>query len=213
MIPKIIHQIWVGGPVPSELVPCIDSWKNLHSQWDHYLWSDGDLEWLHNQKLFDNAADYVPDHAVGQFKADIARYEILYHYGGVYVDADFEALHPIDDLVDNVEAFSAEQPIGDLPANSIIGVQPYNETMKKCIDKLFHRAHKYRNTSAARISGPKLFGPFAKQDTSFTIYSADWFFPYSWKDVEQNQLLYSTESCYAVHHWYHRRTMFDRPLE
>jgi len=84
---KIIHQIWIGNnPMPEKW---INTWKNDYIQknpdWQHILWDE--------EKL--NA--FVPDMFNGEVymnektfngKSDIARYEILYKYGGVYIDAD-----------------------------------------------------------------------------------------------------------------------------
>lgn len=46
---------------------------------------------LYNQEAFDHASNY------GE-QSDILRYELLYLYGGVYVDTDMQAVRPLDDL-------------------------------------------------------------------------------------------------------------------
>lgn len=85
-IPKIIHQIWIGDKAapPKQW---LDTWSvNFMQQnpgYTYVLWRDEDLENLQmrNRALYD-AEKTLPG------KADIARYEILHRYGGVYVDAD-----------------------------------------------------------------------------------------------------------------------------
>ncbi|KAF0695702.1 Aste57867_13502 [Aphanomyces stellatus] len=42
--------------------------------------------------------------------ADMARYAMLYHYGGVYADADFECLQSFDDLID-LDLFLSFEPL------------------------------------------------------------------------------------------------------
>ena len=62
---------------------------------------------LRNQDLFD-AAEHPAQ------RADLARFEILLRFGGVYVDTDFEALAPIQARLEDVECFVARDvpPLG-----------------------------------------------------------------------------------------------------
>ena len=84
MIPKIIHQIWIGdkNECPKDLM---DTWTKKNGSWDHMLWNDENIFQLINQNQFD-AYRELPG------KADILRYEILHRYGGLFVDADSKAV-------------------------------------------------------------------------------------------------------------------------
>jgi mannosyltransferase OCH1-like enzyme len=90
-IPKIIHQIWLGGPVPEEFESLMASWKVMHPDWIYLLWTDENVDvlTLKNDSLFQAARNY------GQ-KADIVRYELLNQFGGLYVDVDFRCLKRFD---------------------------------------------------------------------------------------------------------------------
>lgn len=85
-IPKIIHQIWIGDKAEPPM-QWIETWsKDFVEQnpgYIHVLWRDEDLKGIdmQNRDLYD-AEPTLPG------KADIARYEILRRYGGIYVDAD-----------------------------------------------------------------------------------------------------------------------------
>jgi len=85
-IPKIIHQIWIGDKAEPPM-QWIETWsKDFVEQnpgYVHVLWRDEDLKILEmvNRDLYD-AEPTLPG------KADIARYELLRRYGGVYIDAD-----------------------------------------------------------------------------------------------------------------------------
>lgn len=104
-IPKIIHQIWLGSPLPKQYKKYQKSWRHHHPDWEYKLWTDADVEafQLHNKKLFDEAKNY------GE-KSDIFRYEILHRYGGVYIDTDIECLKPFDIFI-IATIFMLEQPI------------------------------------------------------------------------------------------------------
>ena len=38
MIPKIIHQIWLGPLPPPQR--WLDSWRDHHPDWDYHLWTN-----------------------------------------------------------------------------------------------------------------------------------------------------------------------------
>lgn len=92
-IPKIIHQIWLGGPLPEKYKEIQKTWQKYHPDWEYRLWTDEDAKnfAMKNRELFDSATN------LGE-KADIFRYEILYRHGGLYVDTDFECLRSFDTL-------------------------------------------------------------------------------------------------------------------
>ncbi len=99
IIPKIIHQIWLGdGDVPIKYLSFIDSWKSHHPDWEYHLWTVDHLIPLRNQRSYDQTTDVVQ-------KTNIVRYEVLYQYGGIYVELvegisrslQTEGLAPIDE--------------------------------------------------------------------------------------------------------------------
>jgi len=86
MIPKIIHQIWIGDkPQPTRLT---ETWRMFG--YEYVLWDEKKID---NLKMV-NEDKYNRFYKEKKFygAADIARVEILYQYGGIYVDADFERL-------------------------------------------------------------------------------------------------------------------------
>lgn len=97
MIPKIIHQIWVGDkPAPKKWM---DTWKEKNPGWEYILWDNKKIKELDiiNKKQFQHYWDYKIWHGV----ADILRYQILYEYGGIMPGADSKCLRSIDDLFEN----------------------------------------------------------------------------------------------------------------
>ena len=92
-IPKIIHQVWLGSPFPEKYSYFQSTWQTFHPDWEYILWTEKEIEefGLVNQAAYDESTNY------GQ-KSDIARYEILYRMGGLYVDTDFECFKNFDIL-------------------------------------------------------------------------------------------------------------------
>ena len=123
-IPKIIHQLWIGHhKVPYKF---IDTWRkdyiNSNPSWQYRLWREEDLDGIdmQNRKIYDEESVYCG-------KADIARYEILHQYGGLWIDADTVWLgdKSLDTLIEgakNTNFFVAHEPSGSTPAMSIKSV-------------------------------------------------------------------------------------------
>ncbi|KAF2213531.1 glycosyltransferase family 32 protein [Cercospora zeae-maydis SCOH1-5] len=90
-VPKIIHQIFLSDGRPDTLLtkyePVIDSCKQLHPEWEAHVWTHRESETF--------MAEYYPEihpHYIGYRqniqRANILRYALLHHFGGVYLDLD-----------------------------------------------------------------------------------------------------------------------------
>jgi len=94
-IPKKIHQVWLGSPVPERYNEWRKSWKRFNPNWEYRLWTDDDLNPseinITNWTVFNSITN------MGQ-KSDYLRYHILNQYGGLYADTDYECLKPFDEL-------------------------------------------------------------------------------------------------------------------
>ena len=97
MTPKIIHYVWVGGaPKPPIVLHCIESWRNMCPDWELREWNDSTMGDIGNR--------YVQEaysHRKWAFVADWMRLNVLYRYGGFYLDTDMELLKPIDRFLEN----------------------------------------------------------------------------------------------------------------
>lgn len=109
-IPKTIHQIWIGDhPMPTALKDCIKTVREKHPSWDYVLWTDDNLpENFSLRREYEGVrghqglCDSNPNVELGR-KGDVLRMEVLWKYGGVYLDTDVEALKPIDELLNEHE--------------------------------------------------------------------------------------------------------------
>lgn len=103
LIPRVIHQIWIGKKLPPQEL--MNTWKI--SGFDYVLWDEEALSKLTmvNQDKY----DYFYNKKVFHGCADIARVEILKQYGGVYIDADTRCLKPLPDTwFDNYNFFAVQ---------------------------------------------------------------------------------------------------------
>ncbi len=94
-IPKIIHQLWIGPkPRPSRFMK---TWEDKHPSFEYIFWNEAELR----KRDFNlQCAHRINEIEEINGKADIIRWEILYHYGGLFVDADSMCIEPFDDLIE-----------------------------------------------------------------------------------------------------------------
>lgn len=81
-------------------------------------------------------------------KSDIARYVIVYLYGGIYVDTDFQCIKNIDNLFgDNVDMFYIpfKDILGMRVFNGVFGAKRNHEMLRITIDNMKKRLRKGRN--------------------------------------------------------------------
>jgi mannosyltransferase OCH1-like enzyme len=98
MIPRLIHQSWKTDDIPERWRPLQESWQLLHPNYEYHYWTDrSNREFI---AKYDH--EFIPlydSYPLAIERAELARYLILYHLGGLYVDMDFEALRPVDKLL------------------------------------------------------------------------------------------------------------------
>lgn len=205
MIPRLFHSVWVGPPMPEHLAEYVATWTRVHTGWHHKVWGESDLDWLQNQELFDFAEAVTRHH--GQFRADIARYEVLHRYGGVYVDCDFEALCPIDDLLMGVDCFAAWETDDVWINNAIMGCVPGHPLLIELIDGLPANVKRHRGKRPNVTSGPQYLTPLMRDRDDVTLFRSAQFYPFRWDQLERRGEHFP--EAYAVHHW-ERKTALAR---
>lgn len=130
-IEKIIHIIWLGSKLPDKYNVFVDSWRKNHESWEVILWDDSRVENfdIKNKKLYNSANNFG-------IKSDLLRLEILYQYGGVYVDTDLFSIKPLDDLIGLDLFVGLEYESNLLINNAIIGSCKRNPIIGKMLDEL-----------------------------------------------------------------------------
>ncbi len=192
IIPKIFHRVWMGKkPMPQEFIDYGRSWEIMHPDWEMKLWTEDNLFPLKNQKLFDNAIHVVQ-------KCEIARLEIIYNIGGVYLDCDFECLKNIDDLLAGIEGFTACEDPG-IFSMGIMGAVPGYKAYGVLVDGLEESLNKYKDYPINHQAGP-MYATRKKDEISYiTMFAPELFYPYSYREMYRKGE--SFPNAYAVHHW------------
>ncbi|MCR4657565.1 MAG: hypothetical protein K5770_15270 [Lachnospiraceae bacterium] len=128
IIPKTIHSFWFSGEKkPYSYQKCVDTWKNVLDDYEI-------IEW--NQENYDcNCHPFVKkaiEVGAWAYASDYARLDVLYKYGGIYLDQDVEVFRPFDPLLcnDAILSFSSVIQI-DL---AVMGSKRDNSLIRSLMD-------------------------------------------------------------------------------
>lgn len=115
----IIHSFWFSGEEKPKLYQrCVDSWRRFCPGFEIVEWNTENYDVTKNQYMYE-----AFENRKWAFVSDYARLDILYRYGGIYMDMDVELLAPIDQLL-QADSFFCRQEDGFLELGSGFGVLP-----------------------------------------------------------------------------------------
>jgi hypothetical protein len=219
LIPKIIHQTWKTGDVPERFRSFQQSWRDLHPGWAYRLWTDDDnrafiaREYSWFLPIFDAYPEAI-------CRADAIRYFLLRHYGGVYADLDFEALEPLDTLLEGEAAVLGWEPerhmqwhrqaMGDrrgLVCNALMASPPGHPFWDHVIEWLVRQRHE---PGPLEATGPFLMtraletyrGPVpVRMLASEVLYPLDSTETSEGRAFDLDIWVEKTRRACAVHHW------------
>ena len=137
MIPKIIHYCWVGNaPKPKSVLYCIESWKKFCPDYEIREWNESNYDFTKNKYM-----KQAYEAKKWGFVPDYARLDIIYEYGGIYLDTDVEIIRSFDELLDQ-EAFMGFEETGEktyyVNCGQGFGAVPHHEIIKKARDLYEH---------------------------------------------------------------------------
>lgn len=201
-IPKKIHQIWLGGPVPDAFKAYMKSWQDKHPDWQYYLWTDENVHevTLYNQAYFDQSAG---NYGV---QSDLLKWELIYQFGGLYVDVDFECLQPLDEFHYAYDFYTGIQPLDTRYVQlgaALFAAAPGNPILKHCIETIaddWHHQHTVIKTGPVHFT--KSFYQVAGKSGALDVaFPAHYFYPLGSAQIELKREEWIAHGAYAVHHW------------
>lgn len=165
MIPKIVHR-----SVPRQTTDLMDKcWTSVLKNtpdWKHMTHYDTDS--------YDYVGPYLDMCGKGAFRADLIRLEVIYKYGGVYLDSDVRLFKSIDPLLNHKVFVPLEND--KYVMNAIIGAEPENkyilDMLEKSIEivksgKLLSDNIFFYDDKSDHVYVP--FGPYIAHNGSFDI--------------------------------------------
>lgn len=185
MIPKILHQVWLGkAEIPEEFIMWRDKWRELHPDWQYMLHKDEDVP--------DSLKMYVDRCSHYSSKSNIMRLYVVNKYGGVYCDTDFEWNKNIDCFLDNEFIVAKQQ--GTMYCNAFFGSVANNEILEYQLGLV----DKYCGLNPPW--GPTLLTlAVEKYKSGVKVLNSEYVYPYLW--YEESKPASSFPEAYLVHHW------------
>jgi hypothetical protein len=211
-IPKTIHYCWFGGtPIREDFAGYIAGWKKFCPDYDIVRWDESNYDVKKNEYMYE-----AHKNKKWAFVPDYARLDIIYRYGGVYLDTDVEIVRNIDDLLCD-EAFCGFESqlyiANGLGFGSVSGFPLMAEQMEIYGELSFVNEDGSLNLVPAPVHQTKLFvSKGMKQDNTLqkiegmTVYPSDVLSPLSFETGS----LFATKNTYAVHHY--ASTWFDADM-
>ena len=103
MVPKIIHQIWIGDePIPEHCKEFSKEMQSMHPNWEYKLWGNELLYDIYSNDKYIKHYLTNPHIYKWAFTADRIRMLLLKEYGGVYCDLDAKPIRPFDFILDRL---------------------------------------------------------------------------------------------------------------
>jgi mannosyltransferase OCH1-like enzyme/drug/metabolite transporter (DMT)-like permease len=147
VIPKRIHMIWLGN-IKKAPLESLEACKEINSDWEFNLWTDDKIK----NHVFDSKyqkhfistelCDNVNGHEHYLCLSDLLRLELLYLYGGIYMDVDSMCQKSLNELpLQNIELFAAYENEftthhANLVANGVIGSVQYNRDIYNILSNI-----------------------------------------------------------------------------
>lgn len=120
MIPKIIHYCWFGhGKLPALSIKCIESWRKYLPDYEIKRWDESNFDI--------NIMPYVAEAYAARkyaFVSDVARFWILYNYGGIYFDTDVEVIADMSHIIERGPFMGCEMEFDPSKSARSLGVNP-----------------------------------------------------------------------------------------
>jgi inositol phosphorylceramide mannosyltransferase catalytic subunit len=222
-IPKIIHQIWAGkngfGP-PDLILKLMGTWQKLHPDWDFQLWNENSMM----RFLLENYPEHIETY--NSFNYDIQRWDsirylILYHFGGLYVDADFECLKPISPLLNNHTCCLGSEPkrhsmhfgLKLYLSNAFMAATPKHNFFRELVDYVPRVKTNSDNkfNVVLETTGPIMLTEFYltyKRKKEVQIIPTDHFAPFDSQEIrmlmsgrETEKLMKKARKAYSIHYF------------
>ena len=198
-IPKILHKIWLGGPLPAQEQEWLRSWENLMPDWEVRVWDDRTILDLDAPR-----SSHWKIAGTQSEKSDLLRFEILHRFGGIYSDTDVQCLRSFDPLlIEGVTCFLGWERPGRV-CGAVMGATPGHSFMQNLLENAGPSFSLHKDPTAR--AGPRFLTKHLKQyESSVTVFPEHYFYPYWFDDRNKYPIHLDFRALfpesYAVHHW------------
>lgn len=171
-IPKIVHFTVSANPT-KEQQKNIEAAKEALPGYEVKVWRDPVKE--DGFRL----SEYWQKANSGAQLADLIRLEVVYRYGGVYLDSDIEVHRNFDDFLE--EGFFIASEDGEKLTNAVFGARKKSNVLNKLIEALLKDEPDW-DKPADITTGPEFFARQLKWNDEVTVLPRKTFYAYNWDE-------------------------------
>ena len=223
-IPLILHQIGPTQEVPEYLKGFADSWSKWNPSIQRMYWTDYELR----NFISDQAPEFLTifdSFTHGVCRADLGRYLLLQHIGGIYADLDCQCLRPIAQLIEGKELVISAEPKDHLRQKNVqdrdlmqiicpsfIASVPNHALWHDVLSKIVNlNPHLITDTDdVLDYTGPFLLSKLFSENNSYNRYlvPAKKIYPFTKEDCWEGRIFdpifwsEKTEECFVAHYWH-----------
>ena len=219
MIPKIIHYCWFGDkPKPESVQKCINSWKKYCRGYKIIEWNESNYD-IHKNKYMEQAYQAKK----WGFVPDFARLDIVFRYGGIYLDTDVQIVKKIDSLLqfDSFFGFESIPPKTFVNLGHGFGAISNHPIISALLDSYNELSFLNSDGSLNLIPSPELnsivfekLGFIINNETQKIkkdiVFSSEYFAPKSFL----TGMIKKTKQTYSIHHydasWYDKKQQVEK---
>lgn len=223
---KLIHRIWMGGPMPHDYQAygARWNWMNRSQDWVVKDWTELDLttdrDWV-NQPVIDHLYERDGGRKTIELYvqlADVYGYEILYRWGGVYLNVDIEPVRKLADLeslysVQRGDAWIAREDSAFV-VNCAMGGQKKDPFFQRVLFDLGPRYFARPYDEMNQTTGPRLltdvWNDWIRKGHQSAVHAlpVHAFNSVHWRDVPKGGNAEGRpihDKAIGVHHWGHKK--------
>ena len=198
-IPKKIHYCWFGGnEIPEQNRIWMESWRKYCPDYEIIEWNETNYDITKNPYMY-NAYRLKK----WGFVSDYARLDVIYNYGGIYLDTDVEVVKNLDELLYQ-DAFAGVDGSKQVSTGLGFGAVPRFHIIKDLLDSYDNMQFDDKNMVACPTLNEKVFrkhnfvknGNYQRLD-GMTIYPQK---VLSGKNAFTG-IIALTKNTFAIHHY------------
>ena len=225
--------MWLGGKLPQEFERYVESWYTHHPDWTILFWTDNEKNYDRGTKIvrsFDDLSKLLSEEQPAQRividsrnlqydnkifydqavnygeKSDILKWEIVYRFGGVYVDTDFECLKPLDPFHYTYDFYTGIQPLDTNMVQlgaALYGAIPGHPIMQACVENIkYNQDIKQIIVKTGPIHFTKMFITLAgKTGLRDVALPTSYLYPCAYEQRGLSKEEWVKNESFAVHHW------------
>lgn len=167
VVPRIAHFIWHGGQIPKYANQNIAAFRLLNPECRVILWKDCDQNNAPCETQDVSTLTFLNPEIVQAFKtspgiySDLLRYEIVFKYGGIYLDCDIETKSRFDALTKSFVCAELTEYFG--VTNASFGFAARSSFLKYVLNCLRENVLTHQPQSVIELSGSVFFTSCVKQ--------------------------------------------------